>query len=309
MSPGNTALFAGIPLHTLRVFDAAARHRNMVKAAAELGTTQSAVSRQLKALEESLGTLLFRRGPRGVSLTEAGDLLADYVSRAFEELATGLHRIGQPRRRTTLVVTAPRSFAIRVLSPRIAAFVRLYPRIDLRVDTHRYYDAGHSGSDISIRAGDGNWADCTVERLTEDSLFPVCAPALWLAESQALAPADYLRQHVLLHYAERPYWSAWLRGAGLDPTIGEVGPRFSESAITLAAAEAGQGVAIGRTSLVADALRTHRLVRPFEGSVDDGVRYFLVVRETMRKNPLVNAFADWLIESLRPANGLLKAPE
>jgi hypothetical protein len=136
--------FAGIPITKLRVFDAAARHKNFVQAGLELGMTQGAVSRHIKSLEAGLGSSLFVRGPRGVSLTEGGDLLADYVRRAFNELATGLQRLGRPRRRATLSVVAPRSFAWRVLAPRIGGFVRQYPWIDLRVDTHRYYaNIGH----------------------------------------------------------------------------------------------------------------------------------------------------------------------
>ena len=233
--------FVGIPLGKLRVFDAAARHKNFVKAALELGLTQGAVSRHIKSLEARLGTPLFHRGPRGVSLTEGGDLLADYVHRAFDELAAGLQRLGQPRRRTTLVVVTPRSFALRVLAPRMASFVTRYPWIDLQFDTHRYYaDLDHSPGDVAVRAGDGRWTDFAVERLTTDTVFPVCAPAIWSDRAPMEPKPDFFRAHVLLHYAERSYWSRWLQAAKLDPKLGHSGPSFSETALALAAAEAGQ---------------------------------------------------------------------
>lgn len=111
-----------------------------------------------------------------------------------------------------------------------------------------------------------------------------------------------------MHYAERPYWATWLRAAGLDPAIGEAGPRFSESTMTLAAAEAGQGLAIGRLSLVADALRSGTLVRPFEETVTDGVSYFLVTRPGLRQNSMVRAFSDWLMGSLAPVGTAAHPP-
>jgi DNA-binding transcriptional LysR family regulator len=145
---------AALPLSALRAFDAAARHLNMARAAAELGVTQGAVSRQIGALEDRLRETLFLRGPRGLKLTEAGDLLADYVRRGLEQLETGMLRIDQPRSRATLVVNAARTFAMRVLAPRIGDFVRAHPWIELRVATHRYFAQLHgSDVDVAIRTG------------------------------------------------------------------------------------------------------------------------------------------------------------
>jgi DNA-binding transcriptional LysR family regulator len=310
MTPAHTEALAGLPLQTLRVFDAAARHLNMVRAAAELGMTQGAVSRQVKALEESLREQLFRRGPRGLALTEAGDVLAEYVARGFGELATGLRRIGQPRRRTTLIVSASRTFALRVLAPRLGDFARLHPWIDLRVDGHRYYaNLQRTDADLSIRLGDGRWrGGRVVPLLPREPLFPVCAPTLWQAAvaagaagpavPRAVSPAEFLRRHVLLHYVERPYWAAWLRAAGLEDIVGHqgdgTGPCFDETALALAAAEAGQGVAVARRAQVADALAAGRLVRPFATDLDDGLGYFLVTTEAGAEKSNVQAFIRWL---------------
>jgi DNA-binding transcriptional LysR family regulator len=295
MTIDHTDPFAGIPISKLRVFDAAARHTSFVAAALELGMTQGAVSRHVKSLEARLGTPLFRRGPRGVSLTEGGDLLADYVRRAFDELAVGLQRLGQPRRRTTMVVVAPRSFAWRVLAPRLGSFVAEYPWIDLRVDTHRYYaDLGHWQGDVSIGVGDGKWDDMVVERLSTETIFPICAPSLCCGPLPMSPTADFFRNHPLLHHAGRTHWSAWLRAANLDPKLANAGPRLSETALALAAAEAGQGIAIARMSLVADALVRGTLVRPFKPELDDGISYFLLVRRGDAEKPMVKAFSAWL---------------
>ncbi len=263
----------------------------------------------MKALEESLREQLFRRGPRGLALTEAGDLLAAYVARGFGELTTGLHRIGQPRRRTTLVVSSSRTLALRVLAPRLGDFARRHPWIDLRLESHRYYaDLRRTDADLSIRLGDGRWRGGRVVPLLppRQPLFPVCAPALWhaavAAGGRAAAPAEFLRQQVLLHYAERPYWAAWLRAAGLDDGLAGpgTGPSFDETALALAAAEAGQGVAVARRPQVADALAAGRLVRPFEAELDDGLGYYLVATEAGSERSTVQAFIRWLRAQLAP---------
>jgi DNA-binding transcriptional LysR family regulator len=304
MTSGHVGSLRELPLRALAVFDAAARHRNMVRAAAELGMTQSAVSRQIRVLEDQLRERLFRRGPRGLALTEAGDLLADYVSRGLGELATGLYRIGQPRQRTTLAVTASRTFALRVLAPRVGSFARRYPWVDLRIDSHRYTTSlDRSDVDVAIRLGDGTWSDGTMVPLSTERLFPVCAHSL-MAQSQPREPSAFLRGQVLLHYAERPHWPNWLRAAGLDPSIGALGPRFGETALALAAAEAGQGIAIARGIHVRQAIADGSLVRPVDLSIEDGLGYFLVTTEHALRRSTVQAFVDWCrSELVTPADG------
>ncbi|MBU8536369.1 LysR substrate-binding domain-containing protein [Falsiroseomonas tokyonensis] len=294
LTQGVTAL----PLQALRAFDAAARHLNMARAAEELGVTQGAISRQVKALEEQLAETLFLRGPRGLKLTEAGDLLADYVRRGLEQLEAGLFRIGQPRSRTTLVVNAARTFAMRVLAPRIADFTRAHPWIELRLETHRYFAQLHGADvDVAIRAGTGDWPGHVVRPLTREVLFPVCAPDYLPAGTPA---ATAIPNSTLLHYAERPHWRDWLTAAGLDPALATPGPRFDETALTLAAAEAGQGLAVAWGILVADAIQAGRLIRPFQPTLDDGTGYHLVMTELASRRSTVHTFCTWLQTALTP---------
>ena len=298
MSAGNGV--AGLPLASLRVFDAAARHLNMGRAAAELGITQGGVSRQIKVLEDRLQEALFLRGPRGLRLTEAGDLLADYVRRGLDQLETGLMRIGQPRSRTTLVVNAPRTFAMRVLAPRIGDFVRQYPWIDVRLESHRYFAQLHGTDvDVAIRTGTGDWPGHAVQPLTQEVMFPVCAPSLWTPQARRMAPAAFLARCTLLHYAERPHWANWMRAAGLDPRLAAAGPRFDETALALAAAEGGQGIAVTWGVLVEQAIAEGRLVRPFEAVLDDGTGYHLVMTEIAAGRSTVMAFVAWLRRGLQ----------
>lgn len=300
MSSGNGV--AGLPLASLRVFDAAARHLNMGRAAVELGITQGAVSRQIKVLEDRLQEALFQRGPRGLRLTEAGDLLADYVRRGLDQLETGLLRIGQPRSRTTLLVNAPRSFAMRVLAPRIGQFVRQHPWIDVRLESHRYFAQLHGTDvDVAIRTGMGDWPNHVVQPLTQEIMFPVCAPSLWTPQARRQTPAEFFAGQTLLHYAERPHWVNWMRAAGLDPALAAAGPHFDETALALAAAEAGQGIAITWSVLVEQAIAEGRLLRPFDAVLDDGTGYHLVMTEIAAARSTVIAFSAWLKQSLSGA--------
>ena len=279
-------------MRSLVAFEAAARHRNMVRAAEELGMTQGAISRHIRALEDQVREPLFVRGPRGVALTEAGDLLFSYAMRGLKEISEGFGRLWQPQRRETLEVRCSRTFAIRVLAPRVLSFAREFPWIDLQINSHRYYtELEGQGGVVAIRLGQGDWPDMSVTPLTQETLFPVCAPALARGTSE---PQTYLGSALLLHYTERPHWTNWLHAAGLPTELAANGPRFSEMSMALAAAESGQGVAIARRTLVVDAIAEGRLVRPFAPIADDGEGYFLVTTPAARHSSTVQAFSDWL---------------
>ena len=279
----------------------------MVAAGEELGMTQGGVSRHIKSLEERLRERLFHRGPRGLTRTEAGDLLASYVGRGLGEVAAGVQRLWQPQGRVSLEITCSRTFALRILAPRIATFVRQNPWIDLRIDTHRYYaELGHLDVSAAIRLGNGHWPDQAVVPLTHEVQFPVCTPA-YLASLPASDPAEMLRHAVLLHYIERPHWTNWLAAAGLPAALGQTGPRFNEMAMPLAAAEAGQGIAIARRIHVAEALDAGRLVRPFLAEADDGEGYHLVTTHAAKDLSTIRAFAIWLREELAALEALSAA--
>ena len=155
MTSRDQALLRSLPsLKALLFFNTVAKHLNLVRAGEELHLTQGALSRQLKALEDHLGVSLFKRGPRGLAFTQEGEILYDYCQRAFDTLGTGLRHLSVVAERETLVVSVARSFAVRVLAPRIAGFVQAHPWVDLRIDIHRYFaHLDSSGADISIRLG------------------------------------------------------------------------------------------------------------------------------------------------------------
>ncbi|XXF81026.1 transcriptional regulator GcvA [Myxococcaceae bacterium GXIMD 01537] len=283
------------PLNALRSFEAAARHLHMGRAARELGVTHGAVSRQVHVLEEHLGSRLFTRTGRGLELTELGQELAERATRMFEELAWAVDRVSARPTTATLRVGTPRAFGARWLAPRIGEFCENHPWIDFRLDSSRdEAELGRGEADVSIRFGEGPWPGVAVDSLGEERLFPVCAPAL-LHGARPLRRVEDLARHTLLHFADTPDWAGWLKAIGASGVDASRGPRFSELAAALAAAEAGQGIAIARSTLVRRELESGRLVRPFPGEAVDGRRYVLLATPRSLRKPQVSAFRTWLL--------------
>lgn len=293
----SSARLARLPSTRLMLaFDVSARHLNLVRAAEELGITQGALSRQIRALEDHLGVRLFERHARGLRFTQEGELLYDFTRRGFETLGAGIGRLTLRAERQTLVLSVARSFALRVLIPRLAGFTEAHPHIHLSLDIHRYFaDIASSGVDVSVRLGGGDWPDCRALRLTRDCIVPVCTSAI---REQLRDPAARPRVP-LLRNIERD--DASLRVEGLDELPhGDQRIDFNDSASMLAAAEASLGVAISRSSLVADAESIGRLVRATSWEARDGLDYYAVCTERAYCKPAVKAFLDW-VEGVAPA--------
>jgi DNA-binding transcriptional LysR family regulator len=295
MSKYHTETIWQLPsLRALYIFEAAARHLNLVRAADELGLTQGALSRQIRLLEDHIGVPLFVRLPRGLAFTEAGDILRNHCQLAFRELQEGIGTISGARRRQSLVVAVARSYATRILSHRVASFVNLYPWIDLVLDGHRHLvDLAQNEADVAIRVGDGRWSDVVGERIEDDPLFPVASPEL--INRVGTRDLERLVAEVpLLHYIERPYWETWCRGAGIAIPRKRRNVRFSESIMTLEAAEAGQGIAVARRSLVREALEGGRLIRLSDFDVSDGIGYFFCSTPAGLRKETVRRFREWV---------------
>jgi DNA-binding transcriptional LysR family regulator len=299
MSTANTSSLQRIPsLRSLLVFDTVARHLNQVRAAESLALTQSALSRQIKVLEDHLGVTLFERNSRGLRFTQEGELLYDFTRRAFEILNEGLGRLVLNVERQTLVVSAARSYAERVLAPRIGDFIHAHPWIDVRIDVHRYYaDIEASGADISVRLGDGNWPGYDELQLSDDGLIPVCAPAV--AEVlRERRPGD-VSGHVVFRNVERDYVDQWNRSNAVAAFVNEHATlKFNDSATLLSALEAGTGVTVARSSLVANALARRGLVRLWSGEANDGLNYYAISARRAAHRSSTLLFMSWLQESL-----------
>lgn len=285
------------PLHTLYIFEAAARHLNLVRAAEELGLTQGALSRQIRQLEDYVGVPLFVRQPRGLAFTEAGDLLMNHCRHAFRELHEGVSTISGIKTRQSLRIACARSYASRVLSHRVASFVNKHPWIELIIDGHRHLaDLTRGEADAAIRVGDGRWPDVIGEKIEDDPLFPVASPDM-VARLGTSNVNELAEAMPLLHYMERPYWETWTRKAGVSLSPRQRNIRFSETVMMLEAAEAGQGIAIARRCLVREALEGGRLVRLSQIDVDDGIGYFFCWTEEGMRKEAVRRFREWVLSS------------
>lgn len=287
-------------LNALRVFHAAALSRNFLKAAAEIGVTQGAVSRQIQALEETLGTALFDRSPRGVSLTEQGDALLEYTIRIFSDVDELAARIGRPRSRQILRVAVARSYSTRILAHRLSDFCNQHPWIDLYLDGHRHLaDLEKSEADAAIRVGVGPWPDLVVDTLWKGRLVPVAAPDYLAGRTFSQVLVREPSSLILLDNYDFRYWSRWLKAKQPELTAKPRMLHFSETNTMLEAAEAGQGVAMARECLVQRELKTGRLITVSRRTIDDDNGYYFVVTARQRQRRAVKAFRDWVVSISR----------
>lgn len=260
------------PLNWLRAFGAAAQHLSFTHAALELNLTQAAISQQIKALESQLGASLFKRLPRGLELTEAGLAYLPVVHEAVERLAAATEEIFGPGHRRVLTVRVSLVFMTQWLAQRLPQFRALHPEVGLRITSNiwggdtRVTDAE---ADLEIRHGHGKWTGLKAERLTWDSLVPVCAPSLPSPQRPLVSPQD-LARHDLLHvlgYEEG--WGYWLKKAGASQVDASQGLQFDTLISALKMAELGQGVALAQ--LVAGAGDAG--IRPTGGTVGGPVHH------------------------------------
>jgi DNA-binding transcriptional LysR family regulator len=286
------------PLNLLASFEAAARHLSFTKAAAERFVTQSAMSRQMRALEDDLGTPLFRRQHRALALTEPGTRLFAVCTAVLAQLRGSVRELRAPSQREVLALTTTPGLASFWLIPRLPAFTRAHPGIDVRLDAaFELRSLAAEGFDLAIRYARPE--KVAGQRLFGESVLPVCSPKL-LRRLPLKRPED-LAQHTLLQLEPSVSggmpieWEPWLQAIGLAAL--EPASRLSLSGYNelVAAAVAGQGVALGRRPLVDELLREGRLVAPLPRSVATPRSYILVVDPAARTRPAVRALESWLI--------------
>jgi LysR family glycine cleavage system transcriptional activator len=288
-------------LNGLRAFEAAARHLSFTQAASELNVTQTAISHQIRRLEEELGIRLFIRKNRALALTpQARDYLPG-VRAAFNDLRLATDRLLRKGDDNVLTVSTLASLAAKWLLPRLTAFQEAHPGIDVRITTSTALVEFRNGDvDAAIRYGRGNWPGLRAEWLMADEVFPVCSPAL-LSGKRPLQTAEDLRDHVLLHTSNNSDdWRQWLTAAGLPSDLSRLpGITFDLILMTVQAAIDGIGVAMGRTSYVQDDIAKGRLVVPFNIALPADAGFYLVSPEGVAEPPKLKAFRQWLLASAR----------
>jgi LysR family transcriptional regulator, glycine cleavage system transcriptional activator len=289
-------------LNGLRAFEAAARHLSFTNAASELNVTQTAISHQIRRLEEELGIRLFVRQNRALALTpEARDYLPG-VRAAFNDLRQATDRVLRRDNDHVLTVSTLASLAAKWLLPRLSAFQEAHPGIDVRITTSTALVDFRTGDvDAAIRYGRGQWPGLRADWLTADQLFPVCSPALLTGDKPLRCPQDLANQ-TLLH-SSGGYdddWRLWLTAAGLPADISkQPGLTFDLILMTVQAAIDGFGVAMGRTSYVEADIAKGRLVVPFKITLPADAGFYLVSPEAKADSPKLRAFRQWLVASVQ----------
>ena len=292
-------------LDLLRGFEAAARNLSFTKAAEELFVTQSAVSRQVKAVEDHLGVALFVRRHRALALTEAGDELYRATAQALRLLADAASKIQDRGAGRTLTVTATIGFSSLWLIPRLTDFRSQRPDIDIRIAANNeMLDLEREGIEVAVRYCTPKAAPRGAIKLFGELVLPVCSPKSVTRTAPLSRPED-LRHHVLLHY-ERPdgitpwlSWTVWLEVMQLQGLKPAGSLRFSQYDQTIQAAIDGQGVALGTTPLVRQLIKQGRLIAPLARKFDSSRAYYLVISAAAAERPEVKDFAGWLLRQAK----------
>ncbi|RQS59855.1 transcriptional regulator GcvA [Burkholderia sp. Bp8963] len=288
------------PLQTLRAFEATGRLLSMTLAAEELHVTHGAVSRHIKTLETDLGVALFQRLTRRIVLTEAGAEFLLAVTRVLADLTKESERLRANDNVARLKINASVSFANKWLAPRLHRLKALHPELDIHLDvTDTYVDLNDRDVDVAIRYGSGRYPRVLAERILEETVTPVCSPA-YREKMAGMSSVASLAGCTLLHEdGMLANWEQWFALAGVKGVRSDRGMAYSHGSLAIEAAIRGEGVALGRSVIVADDIAAGRLVAPFPQFRLEAERgHDLVYRIGSRDAPKVCALRDWLAEEI-----------
>ncbi len=288
------------PLRSLQIFEAAARCGSFTAAGEELGITQSGVSRQVSDLEATLDTPLFHRNGARLSVTPAGKRLARELADAFSQTWSAVAEARRSDRVVTLSMLP--SIAVRWFAPRLGSFLKEYPDIDLRLTASRHLvEFATEGVDAAIRYSPSPAADLEAFRLGTETVLPVCSPD-YAKKYELKVPQD-LERATLLRGDIPEDWPGWFDSAGCQRLPPE-GPLLGDDVAILQAAVDHQGVALGRSLLVADDIAAGRLMAPFETSMKASHAYWFVRPKGQAEAASTEAIKKWLTEQFRKAQPL-----
>lgn len=287
-------------LNALRCFEVVAAQTSVKKAAKILNVSESAVSRQVRILEEQLGLTLFVRTHSGLDITEEGRRLATHVKEAFDHISRAIDPLQTDQDVVTLRVIP--TFALRWLFPRLRSFHEQYPMIQVVVRT-RLDDmtTDEADADLGIRYGLGNFSHEDATELYAERIVPVCAPG----HLDAHDPEQALTEATLLHpLPDHQDWITWSEKTGIELQTRR-GLDFDALDMALSAAEAGLGVAIADVVLAHQAIQDGRVMVPLRRAVSTGVSYFLVRRPELRRRRQVKLVEDWIVGEMAEARRII----
>jgi LysR family glycine cleavage system transcriptional activator len=285
-----------VNLAALRAFEAAARHDNFSRAADELFLTHGAISHQVRALEQELGVALFDRNGKRVRLNEVGRAYAVSIRRALRDIASATDKACATSRQTRLTITTIPSFGARWLAPRLGGYMALYPECEVRLESSgQLVDFERESVDAGIRFGNGNYPGLSVELLMHDHHYLVASPTFRDGKLPT-TPAEVLQCPLLR--SDYEFWQPWFTAAGMAQPEPVGGIVYSDASMLVRAAIEGQGIGLGRHSVVQSDIAAGSLVRLFQTSVACPQAYYFVCPLNALQRPQVQAFRKWLVQEI-----------
>ncbi|WP_346900419.1 LysR substrate-binding domain-containing protein [uncultured Roseibium sp.] len=289
-----------IHLAGLRALEAVGRLGSLKAAAEELGVTIGAVSQQVQKTEQQLGTALFERRGRGLQPTDQGEAVLRQLTVGMSALSTAI-AMTERRRDDSLTVSVAPVFAGKWLVWHLKNFAKAYPDIRVRVEaTVDLVDPNLSDVDLCIRVGKGPYPGLNAEKLLAQKIFPVCSPAV--AETLK-DPAEIATVPIIRDRGQMFSWRTWLEPNGLDESLLGEGPVFSDGALCLDAAIAGQGLFLAWETLAHHALQVGQVVAPFPGRYQTGFHYWLLTGRNRAQTGPMKAFGSWIKAELARSLG------
>ena len=291
------------PLNALKTFESAARHLSFTKAAAELFVTQAAVSHQIKALETHLGLKLFKRQNRALLLTEQGQSYFLDIKDIFSSIYDATEKLMSKGGIGALTVCIQPSLAIQWLVPRLSAFSKQYPNIDVRIKADdRDDNTLENDVDIAFYYGRGPWPNVVSEKVLTEYLQPVYSPLL-VNGNEPITDIKQLNQYTLLHETSRANWKRWFKHCNEKSSNVDQGPIFSHTALALQAAIHGQGVALINNVLAKPDIEAGRLIAPFSKVLVNKDAFYIVCKDENAENPKVKQFKEWVMQTVLSEEG------
>jgi LysR family glycine cleavage system transcriptional activator len=288
-------------LKFLKTFQVAAKLQSFKAAAEELFVTPSAVSHQIKALEEQLGVALFERGVRALTLTDAGAHYLEHINDIFSKLESVTEQLQVRYGRTIIRLNVPPFFANELLLPRLASFSQAREETDIRIETTFAVTKTHPPeADLSIVVGTGPWEGLTVHELFAQSFIAACSPA-FLLENPIDSYDDLNGRTLLVHEERRDAWERWASGLGIEPIKPNRLVRLDNMSAVVLAAEQGVGVALVASRLSADRFVAGGLVKLFDAELTTNESYVLLHRPEDQAREDLQELTQWILTKCRVA--------
>lgn len=284
------------PLNWLRTFEVAARELNFTVAARELNMTQSAVSQQVRLLEDNLNEPLFNRTPRQITLTKRGRAYLPVVQCALQALQRGTSDIFSPSKGSGVTIEVNTAFSIFWLAPRLQFFTAQYPDLTLHVINANWDSEFASGSaELSLRHGTGDWPELDFTRLITPKLRPYCSPQI---AEQIHQPSDILQWPLLNVIGNLPDWQTWLAQYGLQPSKTRLIHKTDSAATAVSMAIGNCGLCLNYDEMLSPQIATGQLVAPLDDYLVSTESYFLVHRKNSPLSKVAELFKQWILSEI-----------